>query len=147
MGVVMKHASIFCTTHVPTIHSIVATKQCTTVDHLTGRRFALDIVCGWYSLELRMFELQTMDHDTRYAYADEWMEVVRKLWTMEEEFDYAGKFFNIEKGFISRNRCSFRTRRSRTPAVPALARALPPSTPTWPSSAFTKTASPTAKQS
>jgi len=42
-----------------------------------------------------------MDHDTRYAYADEWMEVVRKLWTMEEEFDYAGKFFNIEKGFIS----------------------------------------------
>jgi alkanesulfonate monooxygenase SsuD/methylene tetrahydromethanopterin reductase-like flavin-dependent oxidoreductase (luciferase family) len=99
MGAVTNHASIFCTTHVPTIHPIVAAKQCTTVDHLTGGRFALNIVCGWYSQELRMFGLQTMDHDTRYAYADEWVEVVRKLWTMEEEFDYTGKFFNIEKGF------------------------------------------------
>jgi len=46
-----------------------------------------------------MFGLPPMDHDTRYAYADEWVEVVRKLWTVEEEFDYAGRFFKIEKGF------------------------------------------------
>jgi hypothetical protein len=25
--------------------------------------------------------------------------VVRKLWTVEEEFDHVGKFFKIEKGF------------------------------------------------
>jgi alkanesulfonate monooxygenase SsuD/methylene tetrahydromethanopterin reductase-like flavin-dependent oxidoreductase (luciferase family) len=31
MGAVTNHASIFCTTHVPTIHPIVAAKQCTTV--------------------------------------------------------------------------------------------------------------------
>jgi len=98
MGAVTNHASIFCATHVPTIHPIVAAKQCTTVDHLTGR-FALNVVCGWYSQELRMFGLQTMDHDMRYAYADEWVEIVRKLWTDDEEFDYAGKFFTIEKGF------------------------------------------------
>jgi alkanesulfonate monooxygenase SsuD/methylene tetrahydromethanopterin reductase-like flavin-dependent oxidoreductase (luciferase family) len=99
MGAVTTHTSIFCTTHVPTIHPIVAAKQCTTVDHLTGGRFALNVVCGWYSQELRMFGLQTMDHDTRYAYADEWVEIVRKLWTEEDEFDYAGKFFTIKKGF------------------------------------------------
>src|SRR5215471_11490687 len=46
-----------------------------------------------------MFGLQTMDHDTRYAYAEEWVEIVQKLWTVEEEFDYAGNFFTIEKGF------------------------------------------------
>jgi len=99
MGAVTNHASIFCTTHVPTIHPIVAAKQCTTVDHLTGGHFALNVVCGWYSQELRMFGLQTMGHDTRYAYADEWVEIVRKLWTDEDEFEYAGKFFTIEKGF------------------------------------------------
>jgi alkanesulfonate monooxygenase SsuD/methylene tetrahydromethanopterin reductase-like flavin-dependent oxidoreductase (luciferase family) len=99
MGAVTDHAAIFSTTHVPTIHPIVAAKQCTTVDHLTGGRFALNVVCGWYSQELRMFGLPPMDHDTRYAYADEWVEVVRKLWTVEEEFDYAGRFFKIEKGF------------------------------------------------
>lgn len=99
MGAVTGHAAIFSTTHVPTIHPIVAAKQCTTVDHLTGGRFALNVVCGWYSQELRMFGLPPLDHDTRYAYADEWVEVVRKLWTAEEEFDYAGQFFKIEKGF------------------------------------------------
>ena len=46
MGAVTNHASIFCTTHVPTIHPIVAAKQCTTVDHLTGGRFSLNVVCA-----------------------------------------------------------------------------------------------------
>jgi len=99
MGALTNHSAVFCTTHVPTIHPVVAAKQCTTVDHLTGGRFALNVVCGWYSQELRMFGLPAMDHDTRYAYADEWVEVVRKLWTVEEDFDYVGKFFHIEKGF------------------------------------------------
>jgi dimethylsulfone monooxygenase len=99
MGALTKHAAVFSTTHVPTIHPIVAAKQCTTVDHLTGGRFALNIVCGWYSQELRMFGLGAMDHDTRYAYADEWVEVVRRLWTVPGEFDYSGRFFTIEKGF------------------------------------------------
>jgi len=99
MGALTEHAAIFSTTHVPTIHPIVAAKQCTTVDHLTAGRFALNVVCGWYSQELRMFGLPAMDHDTRYAYADEWVEVVRRLWTSEDEFDYAGRFFTIEKGF------------------------------------------------
>ncbi|HTV90600.1 MAG TPA: LLM class flavin-dependent oxidoreductase [Stellaceae bacterium] len=99
MGALTQHAAVFCTTHVPTIHPIVAAKQCTTVDHLTGGRFALNVVCGWFAPELRMFGLHEMDHDTRYAYADEWVEIVRRLWTEEDEFDYEGKFFRIEKGF------------------------------------------------
>jgi FMNH2-dependent dimethyl sulfone monooxygenase len=99
MGALTRHAAVFSTTHVPTIHPIVAAKQCTTVDHLTGGRFALNIVCGWYSQELRMFGLGDMDHDTRCAYADEWVEVVRRLWTVPGEFDYSGRFFRIEKGF------------------------------------------------
>jgi alkanesulfonate monooxygenase SsuD/methylene tetrahydromethanopterin reductase-like flavin-dependent oxidoreductase (luciferase family) len=53
-----------------------------------------------------------MDHDTRYAYADEWVEIVRKLWTVEEEFDYAGKFFTSKRAFTSRNRCNGHTHRS-----------------------------------
>jgi dimethylsulfone monooxygenase len=58
----------------------------------------LNVVCGWYSQELRMFGLPPMDHDMRYAYAEEWLEVVRKLWTAKEEFDYSGRFFTIDRG-------------------------------------------------
>jgi alkanesulfonate monooxygenase SsuD/methylene tetrahydromethanopterin reductase-like flavin-dependent oxidoreductase (luciferase family) len=37
-------------------------------------------------------------HGDRYAQAGEWMEIVRRLWSEEEEFDYEGAFFTIRKG-------------------------------------------------
>ena len=99
LGVPTKSATVFSTSHVPTIHPIVAAKQATTIDHISGGRFALNIVCGWYAPELRMFGAPLMAHDTAYEYASEWVEIVKMLWTREEEFDYEGKFFKIEKGF------------------------------------------------
>jgi alkanesulfonate monooxygenase SsuD/methylene tetrahydromethanopterin reductase-like flavin-dependent oxidoreductase (luciferase family) len=46
-----------------------------------------------------MFGRPMMDHETRYEYAAEWVEIVRRLWTAEEEFDYEGRFFKVEKGY------------------------------------------------
>ena len=90
---------MFATSHVPTIHPIVAAKQATTIDHITGGRFALNIVCGWFEPELEMFGAPIMEHDERYAYATEWLEVMKRLWTAEEEFDYDGRYFQIKRGF------------------------------------------------
>ena len=98
-GAQTEGVSVFSTSHVPTIHPIVAAKQATTIDHITGGRFALNVVCGWFEPELEMFGAPVMEHDERYAYAAEWLEVVKKLWTAEEEFDHAGKYFNIKRGF------------------------------------------------
>ena len=39
-----------------------------------------------------------MDHDSLYRYAGEWIDIVKLLWTREEEFDFEGEFFNIAKG-------------------------------------------------
>lgn len=99
LGAHTKHATLFSTSHVPTVHPIVAAKQAATIDHITGGRFALNIVCGWFAPEFAMFGRPIMDHETRYAYAGEWIEIIKKLWTEEDEFDYEGKFFKIEKGF------------------------------------------------
>jgi dimethylsulfone monooxygenase len=87
------------TSHVPTIHPIVAAKQATTVDHITNGRFALNIVCGWFTPELEMFGVPQMEHDTRYDHAAEWIEVIKLLWSREEDFDYEGKFVRVSKGF------------------------------------------------
>jgi hypothetical protein len=46
MGAVTNHASIFCTTHVPTIHPIVAAKQCTTVAKPPSRSHCAVAGCG-----------------------------------------------------------------------------------------------------
>jgi dimethylsulfone monooxygenase len=99
LGAQTKNLALFATSHVPTMHPIVAAKQGTTIDHITGGRFALNVVCGWFEREFRMFGQGLMEHDTRYEYAAEWIEIVRKLWTAEEEFDYEGRFFTIRKGF------------------------------------------------
>ncbi|MDF2118495.1 LLM class flavin-dependent oxidoreductase [Roseiarcaceae bacterium H3SJ34-1] len=94
-----RSANVFSTSHVPTLHPIVAAKQATTIDHISEGRFALNIVCGWFEPELEMFGAPIMAHDERYAYATEWLEVVKLLWTSAKEFDYAGKYFRIRNGF------------------------------------------------
>jgi alkanesulfonate monooxygenase SsuD/methylene tetrahydromethanopterin reductase-like flavin-dependent oxidoreductase (luciferase family) len=99
VGGATERAAVFATSHVPTIHPIVAAKQATTIDHITGGRFALNVVCGWFEPELEMFGAAIMEHDERYAYATEWLEVLKRLWTAEEEFDYEGRYFHIRRGF------------------------------------------------
>ena len=99
LGAITKHIVVFSTSHVPTIHPIVAAKQATTIDHISNGRFGLNIVCGWYEAEFRMFGASVMEHNTLYEYAAEWFEVMRKLWTVEDEFDYEGRYFTVEKGF------------------------------------------------
>ena len=94
-----KRCCVLTTSHVPTVHPIMAAKQATTVDHIGGGRFALNIVCGWFAPELEMFGRSIMEHDTRYEYAAEWIEVMKLLWTREEEFDFEGKFIRVAKGF------------------------------------------------
>jgi alkanesulfonate monooxygenase SsuD/methylene tetrahydromethanopterin reductase-like flavin-dependent oxidoreductase (luciferase family) len=91
--------SVLSTSHVPTVHPILAAKQATTIDHVSSGRFTLNIVCGWFQPELEMFGAKIMEHDERYTYASEWLDVLRLLWTAEEEFDFEGKYFRIQKGF------------------------------------------------
>jgi len=94
-----RQVAIFSTSHVPTIHPIVAAKQATTIDHISNGRFALNVVCGWYEPEFLMFGAPVMEHDTLYDYAAEWLEIMRRLWVAEDEFNYQGRFFNIIQGF------------------------------------------------
>ena len=99
LGQATEDICVLTTSHVPTIHPIVAAKQATTVDHITNGRFALNIVCGWFTPELEMFGVPQMEHDTRYDYAAEWIEIMKLLWSREDEFDYDGKFLRVSKGF------------------------------------------------
>ena len=97
LGASTRHASIMATSHVPTVHPIMAAKQATTIDHITGGRFSLNIVCGWYRDELDMFGARALEHDEAYDYAAEWLDVMLRLWTEGGAFDHAGKYFTIDR--------------------------------------------------
>ena len=100
IGASTTRSGIFATSHVPTMHPVMAAKQATTVDHLSNGRFTLNIVTGWYQPEIEMFGEPQMEHDERYERAMEWLEVIKLLWTREEEFDFEGRFYRIKKGWL-----------------------------------------------
>lgn len=72
-------------------------KQCATVDIISGGRFGINVVAGWNQPEIEMFGADLMAHEARYRHLAEWMEIVLRLWTAEEEFDFTGEFFTIRR--------------------------------------------------
>lgn len=97
IGALTKRASVFATSHVPTIHPVMAAKQATTIDHISNGRFTLNVVTGWFEPEIAMFGAPLMGHDRRYDAAIEWLDIIRRLWTEDDEFDFAGEFYQVKR--------------------------------------------------
>ena len=85
--------AVLATVHAPLVHPLAAAKQAATVEHISNGRFVLNLVCGWNRSEFDMFGIDMAGHAERYAYATEWLELVRRLWTDPDAFDYKGQFF------------------------------------------------------
>ena len=90
-----RRINAFGTVHAPMVHPIFAAKQMVTIDHISGGRFGLNLVCGWNSDEFEMFDIEQFDHDTRYAYGEEWLNAVRRLWSSDEAFQFEGDFIRM----------------------------------------------------
>lgn len=100
IGASVDYPAIFSTSHITTIHPLMAAKQATTIDHITGGRFVLNLVTGWNPPEMEMFGGTMAEHDTRYQIAEEWLHVVKRLWTEEEPFDHQGEFYQLKQGVV-----------------------------------------------
>ena len=96
IGAATTQSGVFSTSHVPTIHPILAAKQAMTIDHVTNGRFALNVVTGWHQAEIEMFGAPLLPHDERYEVASEWLHIIRSLWTAEDPFDFEGRYFKVE---------------------------------------------------
>ncbi|MCV7419275.1 LLM class flavin-dependent oxidoreductase [Mycobacterium yunnanensis] len=93
---VTERIMVFATSHVPVIHPIVAAKQAATVDHISNGRFGLNLVMGWFTPELEMFGSSQREHDERYRVGDEWLHIVKRLWTEEDPFSVDGAFYSVK---------------------------------------------------
>lgn len=92
-----EHMYVFATCQVPVVHPILAANQLVTADHISGGRIGLNIVGGWHREEIEMFGVPLLEHDARYEAADEWVEIVRRLWTDPDEFDFKGEYFDLKQ--------------------------------------------------
>jgi dimethylsulfone monooxygenase len=75
-------------------HPAVLAKQITTINHLTNGRIDVNIVSGWFRGEFHAIGEPWLDHDERYRRSEEFIRVLRGIWT-HDEFTFNGDFYRF----------------------------------------------------
>jgi dimethylsulfone monooxygenase len=88
--------TVFGTVHAPLFHPLIAAKEFVTADHVGEGRFGVNIVVGWNEGEFEMFGVSQREHDERYEFAQEWLDVVKLAWSSPADFDFAGRFLRLK---------------------------------------------------
>lgn len=78
----------------------VAAKMAANIDHISNGRFTLNVVSAWWEEEARQYGGIFTEHDERYERTEEFLAVLKGLWT-EETFSYKGKFYDIKEAKLS----------------------------------------------
>ncbi|WP_244931666.1 LLM class flavin-dependent oxidoreductase [Nocardioides sp. W7] len=77
----------------------LAAQMAGTFQNLSGGRLLLNVVTGGEGHEQRMFG-DFLDKDGRYARADEFLEIVRRLWA-GETVDFEGEHYRVEDAVLT----------------------------------------------
>jgi len=91
-----KRLTVFGTVHAPLFNPVIAAKEMVTADHIGAGRFGLNIVVGWNEGEFQMFGVQQREHEQRYDYAQEWIDVIKTIWSSREDFDFDGQYLHMK---------------------------------------------------
>ncbi|WP_030612130.1 dimethylsulfone monooxygenase SfnG [Streptomyces sclerotialus] len=75
-------------------HPGVLAKFGATADHLSGGRFAVNVVSGWFKQEFTALGEPWLEHDERYRRAEEFIRALREVWTADHA-ELAGDFYRI----------------------------------------------------
>jgi alkanesulfonate monooxygenase len=76
----------------------VAARKAITLDHLTGGRISLHIITGG-SDEDQSRDGDWTTKDQRYGRTDEYLDVVKRIWTSDAPFDHEGEFYRVKNAF------------------------------------------------
>ena len=74
-------------------------QQINTLSGVIDGRVSLNIVAGSSTVEQHGYG-DFLDHDERYARAEEFLEVCRAFWAKNGDVNFAGKYCHVEKGKI-----------------------------------------------
>ena len=75
-------------------------QQINTLSGLIGGRVALNVVAGSSTAEQHGYG-DFLDHDERYARAEEFLSICRALWSRNGEVDFAGKYCRVERARLN----------------------------------------------
>jgi alkanesulfonate monooxygenase len=76
----------------------LAARTAATLDQLSGGRVAIHIITGGSDAD-QARDGDWLDHDTRYRRTDEYLTLMRRMWTEERPFDHAGEFYRVARAY------------------------------------------------
>ncbi len=97
-----EHINVFSTIHTAFNHPVVVAKQLATMDHVGAGRVGLNLVAGWNRPEYEALggDLPE-DHETRYRFAQEWYDVIQRLWREPDPFEFDGEFWQLRRTYTN----------------------------------------------
>ncbi|SES25644.1 LLM class flavin-dependent oxidoreductase [Psychrobacillus sp. OK032] len=75
-------------------------KTAANIDHISGGRLSLNVVSAWWEEEAHQYGGVFTAHDERYARTEEFLEVLKGLWT-QTPYSYKGKFYEYKNTYLS----------------------------------------------
>jgi alkanesulfonate monooxygenase len=76
----------------------LAARQFATFDHISGGRASIHIITGGSPAE-QQADGDWLDHAERYARTDEFVTLLRRVWTEDKPFDFDGRYYKIANAF------------------------------------------------
>ncbi|ORY48837.1 methanesulfonate monooxygenase [Leucosporidium creatinivorum] len=75
----------------------LAAKQIASIDHYSGGRIAVNVVSGWFKTEFTAINQPWLEHAERYRRSEEFIKVLRGIWTAPESFTFHGNFYQYNQ--------------------------------------------------
>ena len=98
IGASVKHAAVISTLHPALLPPALVAKATSTIDNITGGRAGLNIVAGFSQNAYDQFGAQVEDPNTRYDRCQEFVDLLKRFWCEEDEFDFEGRFYTVRRG-------------------------------------------------
>jgi FMNH2-dependent dimethyl sulfone monooxygenase len=96
-----KHIELMVAVHPGIVTPQMVAKMGATLDRISGGRFAVNLVNGWWQQEFNLFSNGgwSPDERSRYQRMDEFAQVIKGLWTQQSQ-SFKGEFYQFEDGYV-----------------------------------------------
>jgi FMNH2-dependent dimethyl sulfone monooxygenase len=94
-----KRLKLIGAVHTGLWHPAMIAKMGSTIDYYSKGRFAINILSAWFKEEFRAFGEPWLDHDERYRRSEEFIQVLKGLWT-QDRLTFKGDFYRINDGWL-----------------------------------------------
>lgn len=97
LAAVTQSIDLYASVSLLTMHPAIVARMAATLDDISGGRFGLNVVTGWFKGEFSQMGIWPGDefYQYRYEYATEYVQILKGLW-QQGRLTYRGQYFQLE---------------------------------------------------